>query len=192
MARCIMNEVMVLAEEVGIKISYTDTDSLHLPAADLARLSAAYEAKYGRVLRGNELGQFNSDFEFDGCFATVDGKLVKNTVDSVGEPLATMSIIVGKKCYLDVLEDKAGNVAYHIRIKGVPHRVLASVVNRYFGGDPVALYMALYKGEEVEFNFNLDDNIVFRRRKDHRVYSCDMARVLSFPPDKEVDGEYGF
>ena len=191
MARCIMNEVMVLAEDLGVKITYTDTDSLHLPAADLDRLKVAYEAKYGRVLCGDELGQFNSDFEFDGCFATVDGKLVKNTVESVGEPLATMSVIVGKKCYLDVLEDEAGNCAYHIRIKGVPHRVLASVVNRYFGGDPVALYMALYNGEEVKFDFNLDDNVVFRRRKDHRVYSCDMARVLSFPPDKEVE-EYGF
>ncbi len=192
MARVIMNEVMVLAEDIGIKITYTDTDSVHLPAADLARLSSAYEAKYDRVLCGDELGQFNSDFEFDGCYATVDGKLVKNVAKSVGDLLATMSIIVGKKCYLDVLEDQAGNVAYHIRIKGVPHRVLLSVVNRYFGGDPVALYMALYRGEEVRFDFNLEDNFVFRRRKDHRVYSCDMARVLSFPPDKEVVGEYGF
>ena len=48
----IMNEVICTAEDNGIKIYYTDTDSQHIGADDIKRLGELYYIKYGRELVG--------------------------------------------------------------------------------------------------------------------------------------------
>jgi hypothetical protein len=62
-----MNRVMATAEDNGIDIYYTDTDSMHLLDEDVPKLEAAYEAKYGKVVTGKQLGQFHVDFDLAGC-----------------------------------------------------------------------------------------------------------------------------
>jgi hypothetical protein len=56
MSKRIMNEVMCLAEDLGIQIYYQDTDSMHIKVDDIARLAEHYVAKYGRELIGKNLG----------------------------------------------------------------------------------------------------------------------------------------
>lgn len=46
MSKWIMNEVMTLAEDIGIKIYYQDTDSMHLKQGDIDWLSIAFTNKY--------------------------------------------------------------------------------------------------------------------------------------------------
>jgi hypothetical protein len=99
---------MATAEDNGIDIFYTDTDSMHLLDEDVPKLEAAYLEKYGKVVTGKQLGQFHVDFDLAGC----------KDVYSVA------FIAVGKKCYVDKLvgtdvvtgEQRSG---WHIRCKGV-------------------------------------------------------------------------
>ena len=137
MSKRIMNEVMCLAEDIGVEIYYQDTDSTHTPVKDIPRLKEAYFEKYGRVLEGNEMGQFNCDF---------DSKKLKGKIRSVE------SVFLGKKCYVDKLQgDEEGVYDYHIRMKGVSgdainHKVLEE------GDDVVDLYDRLFYGEEITFD----------------------------------------
>lgn len=63
MSKRIMNEVMCTAEDIGCKIYYQDTDSMHISIEDVMKLEKEYKSKYGRDLIGKKLGQFHSDFE---------------------------------------------------------------------------------------------------------------------------------
>ena len=65
MSKRIMNEVMCLAEDLDIMIYYQDTDSMHIPVDKVPLLENSYLEKYGRVLRGSDMGQFHPDFESD-------------------------------------------------------------------------------------------------------------------------------
>ena len=108
----IMNQVMCLADDLHIKIYYQDTDSMHIEARKMDRLSKTYKTKYGRELVGDDLGQFHNDFDPDEW----KGKGYKDVV-SVG------LIAIGKKMYIDKLRGLApdGNVhyTYHKRLKGI-------------------------------------------------------------------------
>ena len=57
-----MNELFDCANKENIKIYYQDTDSIHLKMKDLPTLVKRYEIDFNRVLIGNELCQFHSDF----------------------------------------------------------------------------------------------------------------------------------
>ena len=181
MSKTIMNEPFVLAEDLGILITYQDTDSMHISADKVNDLAYAFRQKYGRELIGKGLGQFHTDFDYEQCFAVKNGELGLNTVKSVGEIVATESIIIAKKTYLDVLKDEAGSVAYHVRGKGISHRVLVDTVNERFDGDLVQLYHDLYDGKAVDFDFSINKNIVFKRKRDHRTYTSDLVRRIQFP-----------
>ena len=50
MSKRIMNEVMCLAEDLGINIYYTDTDSMHIDKSGLDSLEIEFQKKYGRKL----------------------------------------------------------------------------------------------------------------------------------------------
>ena len=61
-----MNRVTVLAQDLCIPISYTDTDSIHLPAEKLDLLFDGYELRYGSdedyvPLKGDLLGSMHPD-----------------------------------------------------------------------------------------------------------------------------------
>lgn len=132
----VMNEVMCLAEDIGVIINYQDTDSMHMKTADIPKLGEAFDAKYcHRSVRGlvcgangvsEALGRFHSDFA--GKVATHDED--KEPVCS--GPVATDSYFVGKKMYFDKLVQRGlgkygrirGIVFHHLRMKGVNNRAV--------------------------------------------------------------------
>jgi hypothetical protein len=140
MSKRIMNEVMCLAENNDIDIYYQDTDSLHLRQDKLEDLMSLYYNVYNRVLNGNGMGEFNSDFSMSGCSGVHSKKFIG----------------LGKKTYLDVLNGtlKDGTIKtdYHIRMKGVPNSCVRWTADRLYGGDLVALYTAMYEGEPIAFD----------------------------------------
>jgi hypothetical protein len=77
-------------------------------------------------LDGEEMGQFNSDFE-----ALVEGG---------STPYAVKSIFLGKKSYIDQLEDDGGNTGLHFRMKRIAASVVRAHAKRDFGGDVMKLY----------------------------------------------------
>jgi len=160
MSKRIMNRVMYLAEDAGLKILYTDTDSIHIRDADIKRLSYIYKNKYNKTLIGKELGQFHTDFELK-----VDGKNCKNIV-------SFQSIFLGKKAYLDWLR---GNhpitnelvYGFHIRMKGVCEGAVYYYANENnMKNDIWKIYKKLYDGDTIKFdlmkggvlNFKYDKN----------------------------------
>lgn len=67
MSKRIMNEVICLAEDLGINVYYQDTDSIHIENDKIELLEREFKKMYGRDLRGGELGQFHPDF--DKCYS---------------------------------------------------------------------------------------------------------------------------
>jgi hypothetical protein len=160
----IMNEVMCLAESMKIPVYYQDTDSMHIQAQDVSELSQVFKLKYGRELIGSNMGQFHCDFS-----PIKDGK-----------PCWSKKLIaLGKKCYLDILEDEEGNTGYHCRMKGVPQAVL----NNYCHERGITLedmYMKLYNEEEITYNL-LDGSLGFRKNKFYEQYTPEcFTRKISF------------
>jgi hypothetical protein len=121
MSKRIMNEVMTTAEDLDIKIYYQDTDSIHIKQEDLPLLADKFKDKYNRELIGSDLGQFHSDFD-----SIASSEQIKEAA-SQGVKYQVWSkklIALGKKSYLDILEDNLGNIGYHARMKGVPNQCL--------------------------------------------------------------------
>jgi hypothetical protein len=149
MSKRIMNEVMALASEHGIKIFYQDTDSMHMRDADIKRLEELYKEKYGRELHGNNLCQFSADFELKGC------KNIK----------AKASCFLAKKSYIDILfgeDEKTGEIKEdtHIRLKAITKEGIAAKIKEY-DGDAMKLFKDLADGEEIEFTLNPKDKVAF-------------------------------
>jgi len=167
----IMNEVMCLAEDNNVDLYYQDTDSMHLKDEHIPLLSNAFKEKYGRELIGKGLGQFHSDFDLPGCSNIV----------------ATKSIFLGKKCYIDRLEgiDKDGNtqVGFHIRMKGIPEKCIHYVVeNTPKYKDVMDLYEDLYNGNEVSFDLtNGGSKANFKFNKNYTINTLSLfTRSIKF------------
>ena len=138
-AKRLMNRVICLAEDKGLNILYTDTDSIHIINNHIPILEKAYSEKYPDCqLRGEDLGQFNEDF---------DSQL--KGVESV------RFIGLAKKCYIDVLRgfDKEGveQTEYHIRMKGCPNDSILRECNRR-GCSPEELYQLLIDNSYLNFD----------------------------------------
>lgn len=140
MSKRIMNEVMCLAEDLGIKLYYQDTDSMHIEENKIKMLADAFKNKYHRELIGSAMGQFHSDFNSD--------ILVSNIK-------AIESIFLGKKAYIDKLEgiDKNGNTSidYHIRMKGVSKDAILYYAKQN-NISVMHIYKRLYKGKSITFD----------------------------------------
>ena len=151
MSKRIMSEVMCLAQDIGVPVYYTDTDSMHLPANGVTLLEAAFRERYGRELIGKAMGQFHCDFE-------VSGKK--------GDWVSREFIAVGKKAYMDVLRDATGTHGDQVflRMKGIPNEALlchagCDVHPESAWPDLVrALYLRLYAGgaEEIDILRRMD------------------------------------
>ncbi len=214
MSKRIMNEVMCLAEDMGIRLWYQDTDSMHLRQRDLEGLSQEYRRVYGRDLIGKSMGTFHSDFPL------VGGVISQSSSSQSEMPVARRSLFCGKKCYIDELhggEDVAydsqseacarrayasgtGNaVAYHVRMKGVPLSVIVRKAKELFGGDPYIgtdglvhngecvwrLYEELYNGAVMELDLAKGDSPCFERGKDFTMSTKDsFVRRISFGPSE--------
>lgn len=176
MSKRIMNEVMYCAEDNKIDIYYTDTDSIHLKFNEVEKLEKLFSEKYGRELKGKNLGQFHIDFDLDGAIKNIKSK---------------KGIFLGKKCYVDVLEgeDKHGDKVngYHLRMKGIPEQTIhyTSKINET---SPLEIYERLYQGEKIKFdllcggsrcNFKYNKNLSVKSLKIIDGVS-EFQRVLSF------------
>jgi len=182
MSKRIMNEVMCLAEDIGVKIYYQDTDSMHIENDKIEYLNKKYIKKYGRELIGKKLGQFHNDFAE---IKVGKGKDIK--------PLyATKTIILGKKAYIDVIKYENGEYRTHCRMKGVPDDVLKIKANNIFEGSKnkfteYKLYKHLYNGGSVEFDllsgrkpcYNVGYGMIQTRTK--------FTRVICFTEEDQVD-----
>jgi hypothetical protein len=140
MSKRIMNEVMCLAEDLDIDISYQDTDSMHIPSPKVELLAEAFQLKYNRELIGTDMGQFHTDF---------DSKICKGTLKSIE------SIYLGKKCYIDKLKGDGPEIDYHIRMKGVSNDSI-----RYYAQkhklSMFDIYVKLYQGKKITFDLACD------------------------------------
>ncbi len=146
MSKRIMNEVMCTAEDIGIKIYYQDTDSMHIQKFKIDDLAKEYKKRFGRELIGKNLGQFHNDF------------------DEVENGYAYKSIFVGKKMYVDMLKNEKGEEGIHYRMKGVN----LDCVKLYAEENNIEIYdiyNKLYNGEEITFDllkakpcFKMNDN----------------------------------
>ena len=88
MSKRIMNEVFYAARTADVPIYYQDTDSIHLAKKDLEKLEIKFEELYGRKIKGNDMGNFHVDFD---------------PINGDNDVCSKRCIILGKKCYLDVL-----------------------------------------------------------------------------------------
>ena len=170
MSKRIMNEVMCCAEDNGIPIYYQDTDSMHLFDDDIKKLSDCFKSLYGRDLIGKQLGQFHSDFDLKGC-------------DDV---VATRSIFLGKKCYIDELrgtnkKDGSIQTGYHIRMKGVPNSAIMYTC-KSLNITPFELYERLYAGEQLSFDLTEGrKKSNFKFRSDGLISTlCEFTRNIRF------------
>lgn len=167
MSKVIMSEVMVLAQDMGIDVYYTDTDSIHLDSDQIERLAAQYREIHGRELIGKRMGQFHTDFP---------------NHPETGNPTTSRRFIgVGKKAYVDELIDRVtGKLAYHTRLKGIPSTVIQKTAEREYGGDVMRLYEDLYDGKMVSFDL-LDGRISFALNNDLTyVTRTDFTRTVHF------------
>jgi hypothetical protein len=167
----IMNEVMCLAEDNDIDLYYQDTDSMHLRDEHIPILSKVFKDTYGRELIGKGLGQFHSDFDLPGCTNIV----------------ATKSIFLGKKCYIDKLEGTNSKgekeTGFHIRMKGIPEKCIHYVVeNTPKYKDVMDLYIDLYNGNEVAFDLtNGGSKANFKFNKNYTINTLSLfTRSIKF------------
>lgn len=132
MSKRIISEVFCLAEELGHTIYYTDTDSGHFCESEIDELASEFKKRYGRELIGSNLGQFHCDFE--------------NIENDASMPVSVKSFFLGKKSYIDMLQDDKQNIAFHVRMKGIPASCLVQTANSLFPDSiPVKLAGGLFK-----------------------------------------------
>ena len=164
MSKRLMNEVFSCADDLGLKIYYQDTDSIHMNYDDVAKIAARFKIKYDRELVGKNMGQFHVDFAMDGACDDI---------------YAIESYFLSKKTYIDVLESKDvdGNTINqeHIRLKGIPTSCIkykAELENKAV----LDLYRELYNGREINFDLtNEGTKINFKMNKD-----CSVSTVKKF------------
>ena len=176
----IMSKVMFLAQDLGISIEYTDTDSMHLARDRVEDLAKAYRLKYETELIGKGIGQFHGDFDLDGA-------------DDV---YATESIFLGKKAYIDKLvgtgSDGEKVHGHHIRMKGVPGKAIYAKCEQlethplHNIAGPMQLFKAHYYGAQISYNLlgapkGQTPGVSFRYDKCGDVYSQkEFSRTVVF------------
>lgn len=138
MSKRIMNEVFYAARAANVPIYYQDTDSIHLAKSDLEKLESKFKELYGREIRGNDMGNFHVDFD------PINGDI---------DVCSKRCIILGKKCYLDVLENSKGEQEYHVRMKGISKNAIVGVAEQH--GGYVQLYEYLFNSPLHYIKFDL-------------------------------------
>lgn len=172
MTKRIMNEVMYLAEDNNIKIYYQDTDSMHIDMNSVDLLSKLYEEKYNRKLCAKGvLGQFCTDFDVEKGFE---------------KPYAKLMIIIGKKCYLDVVESQKiddpniKNIDYVVRMKGIPNKSIIEKANKACNGSLETLYRNLYNGKRYRFDMLADGGVSFEFNNFEVTSKMEFFREIEF------------
>jgi hypothetical protein len=128
----LMNRVICLAEQNDIDIFYTDTDSIHISEDQIEKLASLFKDKYNQDLIGSNLTQFHTDF------TPINGK----------PSHSTCLIALGKKSYLDLLENEDHVKALHIRMKGIPEQCIHNYCEKN-KIDVMEFYLRLYDGATI-------------------------------------------
>ena len=176
MSKRIMNEVMCLAYDIGCKIYYQDTDSMHIVKEDLEKLEKAFEDKYHRPLKGTNLGQFHTDFcSFDG----------REDVQH-----AVRSIFLMKKMYIDELRMSDNTYSFMFRGKGLTTKSILHLAKKKYGNNLMSLYNDLYEGFTLTFDLTKGQPC-FRMDKDLSVVNIkDFKRKIKTDYEEGKDDEY--
>ena len=166
MSKRIMHEVMDVANQMGIAILYTDTDSLHI-VGETDELEAAYETLYKRKLIGPDMGQFARELKFPGH------------IDIYSE----RAIILGKKAYMHVVSgvnERGVRETYeYCRMKGVNEHAMSEYPDRE------KLYERMYAGEKVPFDLCYGNGVSFQFRDSVITRECYVKRI-GFEGEKGV------
>ena len=176
MSKRIMNEVMCLAYDIGCRIYYQDTDSMHIVKEDLERLERAFEEKYHRPLKGTSLGQFHTDF------ASFTGREdVEHAIES---------IFLMKKMYIDKLLMSDGSVEFMFRGKGLTTNSILALAHERYNDDLMALYEDLFNGNQLTFDLTKGQPC-FRMNKDFTVLNINnFERKIKTKYQEGNDDEY--
>ncbi|XP_065891553.1 uncharacterized protein [Dysidea avara] len=162
MSKRVMNRVLNLAQDNNIPMLYTDTDSLHLFRTDVPKLNQLFTLKYDKVLVGNDLGQFHSDFADLEC--------------RHGKPVSVKFIMLAPKVYCDKLMCKECKMTgMHYKMKGVPQFSIEDAAQEY--EDIFEMYVTMANGTEIRFNLNPPKKIRF---------DCKIGRVRTMLPNMFV------
>jgi predicted DNA binding protein len=124
MSRRNMNEMFDIANDKGLPIYYTDTDSIHHRFNDIPILISEYKRIYGKELFGSKLGQVSTDFKLNG---------VKKDV------YAESAVYLFPKGYNISLrrDDENGNIidsGCHTRLKGITTEGIINEAKKYDSG----------------------------------------------------------
>lgn len=164
MSKRIMNELIYLAEDLGIDVYYTDTDSIHLDIDRIPELDAAFQKKFKRPLQGIKMGQFHFD---------IDSKTLDDGTEVEAEHI-TESYFVAKKCYMERVLYADGSIGFNSSMKGIPKDMVE-------GEEGWEIYKDLYEGKRVSFDIT-KNRPKFEIRKDHSIATrADFIRNLQFP-----------
>jgi hypothetical protein len=177
-----------MAEDNGINIYYTDTDSMQIEFDKLSTLADKFKETYDRELIGNGMGQFHSDFDLD-MFQTEnihkDNKTGLAYNDS--DIMASSFIGCGKKAYLNHLEVKSKQPSesksngapsvpdtlhsYHFRLKGVN---VGSVFDHCLKNNDnlEEMYTKLFQCDSIIFDLTAGKPC-FKQIKSVSIYSLD-------------------
>ena len=142
MSKRIMNKVMCLAEDLGILMVYTDTDSIQIESNKVRCLGEEFKNKYGQHVIGKDLCQVHVDFDmFD---AGGDDIEVSTDINSIE------GIFSAKKVYNDDLEsqDKHQHIVRddHTRLKDVSGSCIKTKAQNYCNGNLMNIYKYLFYG----------------------------------------------
>lgn len=148
----IMNEVMCLAEDIGVSIYYQDTDSMHIrnDKGQLDKLKKAYYEQFGRELDGTDLGQFHCDFNVDNPTIT---------------PHSVRSVFLGKKSYYDKVFGGQDYTDVY-RMKGIPGSIMTDIENTYnklYNGEAMTFDLTSVCKFKSEANFTTTNLLDFKR-----------------------------
>ena len=179
-SKSIMNRVMCMAHKMEIPIWYTDTDSIHIDGSKIQELADAYSVNYQQTLLGDGIAQFHSDFTFKSCFHESDGRLLNTPVKSTGVISTKKCYFLGKKSYMDVLSDESGQIAYHIRLKGIPSKCIMNTCNVEYGGKIEDMFQDLFDHKALTFNLGRDEHVMFKVQSDHSIRSIEVHRTIRF------------
>lgn len=171
MSKRILGEVLYCAEDNDIEIFYVDTDSTHIFNKDIEKLGKKFKEQYNRELLGEGMGQFNTDFDLDGC----------------KDVYSSMFIGLAKKCYLDCLVGTNKNTGktekgFHARMKGMSKLGIEDynlLHNQQFQDTYLDLYFhkkipfdMVARGRGVKFHYNPDMTVSNKSQ---------FVRNISFP-----------
>jgi len=147
----IMNDVICLSEQLNKDVYYQDTDSLFINLDDVNEINEKYIKDTGKILLGNELGQFKTDLKIKGC-ENVKGSnayfLGKKCyyLKMTGTDKKTKDIIIKDKIRMAGVSDTS--IMYEINKQVVNKK--GDIVNQFIDCEEV--YKKLFDGEAVEFD----------------------------------------